>query len=137
MQEIKMPYSEKTASIGINFDVPSKKDTIIIGSPEDVKLYFTTGILSENEDKRNRKIGTLIDEMNDLAQVADGDKMTQVIAALNGLCGVINSGQGNKSTSEFTEILTNLYDASVIHKTTAHLLCGSPYKTCYYIWVSL
>ena len=43
-----MPFSEKTASIGISFDVPNKKETIIIGSPEDVKRYYTTGILSEN-----------------------------------------------------------------------------------------
>ena len=112
MQEFKMPFSEKTASIGIGFNVPSKKETIIIGSPEDVKRYFTTGILSENADIRTRKLGTLVDEMNDLAQAVDGDKMTSVIAASNGLCGVLNSGQGNKSASEFTEVLTNLYDTS-------------------------
>lgn len=112
MQKFKMPYSEKIASIGIGFDVPNKKETIIIGSSEDVKRYFAKGILSENADKRTRKIGTLIDEMNDLAQAADGDKMEQVIIASNGLCGVLNSGQGNKSASEFTEILKNLYDTS-------------------------
>lgn len=112
MQEIKMPYSEKIASIGISFDVPNKKETIIIGSPEDVKRYFTTGILSENADKRTRKLGTLVDEMNDLAQAADGEKMAQVIAASNGLCSVLNSGQGNKAAGEFTEILKNLYDNS-------------------------
>lgn len=112
MQNFKMPYSEEIASIGISFDVPNKKETIIIGSPEDVKRYFTTGILSENADLRTRKIGTLIDEMNELAQAADDDKMTSVIAASNGLCGVLNSGQGNKSASEFTEVLKNLYDTS-------------------------
>lgn len=112
MQEFKMPFSEKTASIGISFNVPNKKETIIIGSPEDVKRYFTTGILSENADKRTRKIGTLIDEMNDLAQAVDGDRMSAVISASNGLCGVLNSGQGNKSASEFTEILKDLYDTS-------------------------
>lgn len=113
MQKIKTPFSEKTASIGISFDVPNKKETIIIGSPEDVKRYFTTGILSENADLCTRKLGTLIDEMNDLAQAADGDKMSQVITASNGLCGVLNSGQGNKSASEFTETMRNLYDTSV------------------------
>lgn len=112
MQEIKMPYSDKIASIGISFDVPNKKETIIIGSPEDVKRYFTSGILSENADLRTRKIGTLIDEMNAIAQAADGDKMTSVMAASNGLCGVLNSGQGNKSASEFTEVLKDLYDTS-------------------------
>ena len=113
MQEIKIPFSEKTASIGISFDVPNKKETIIIGSPEDVKRYFTAGILSENADLRTRKLGTLIDEMNDFAQAADGDRMTSVIAASNGLCSVLNSGQGNKSASEFTEVLKDLYDTSV------------------------
>ena len=112
MQNLKMPYSEKTASIGISFDVPNKKETIIIGSPEDVKRYYTTGILSENADLRTRKLGTLVDEMNELAQAADGDKMTSVIAASNGLCGVINSGQGNKAASEYTDTLCNLYNTS-------------------------
>ena len=55
MQDFKMPYSEKTASIGISFDVPNKKETIIIGSPEDVKRYYTKGILFENADLRTRK----------------------------------------------------------------------------------
>ena len=40
MQEFKMPFSEKTASFGIGFDVPNKKETIIIGSPEDVKIFY-------------------------------------------------------------------------------------------------
>ena len=38
MQEIKMPYSEKTASIGINFDAPNKKETIII-KPKNKNKY--------------------------------------------------------------------------------------------------
>ena len=109
MQEIKMPFSEKTASIGISFDAPNKKETVIIGSPEDVKLYFTTGVLSEYADIRTRKIGTLIDEMNALAQ---SDTVSEIAAAANGLCGVLNKGQGNKSASEFTEVLKNLYDTS-------------------------
>ncbi len=75
MQDFKMPFSEKTASIGISFDVPNKKETIIIGSPVDVKRYYTTGILSENADLRARKLGTLVDEMNELTQDADGDRM--------------------------------------------------------------
>jgi len=118
MQEIKMPFSKKIASIGISLDIPNKKETVIIGSHEDVKRYFTTGILSKNADMRTRKLGTLVDEINELAQAADGDKMEQVIAASNGLYGVLNSGQGNKSASEFTEILRNLYDNS----TNANML---------------
>ncbi|MDE5577463.1 MAG: hypothetical protein K2J11_08765 [Oscillospiraceae bacterium] len=112
MQDFKMPYSEKTASIGISFDVPNKKETIIIGSPEDVKRYYTTGILSENADLRTRKLGTLVDEVNELAQAADDDRMSAVISASNGLCGVLNSGQGNKAASEYTDTLCNLYDTS-------------------------
>ncbi|MDE7279591.1 MAG: hypothetical protein K2N26_07700, partial [Oscillospiraceae bacterium] len=104
MQEIKMPFSEKIASIGISFDVPNKKENIIIGSPEDVKQYFTTGILSENTDMRTRKLGTLVDEMNALAQ---SDTVSEIAAAAKGLCGVLNSGQGNKSASEFNDTLYN------------------------------
>lgn len=76
-----MPFSEKTASIGISLDVPSKKETIIIGSPEDVKQYYITGILSESADLRTQKLSTLVDKMNELAQAADGDKIASVIKA--------------------------------------------------------
>ena len=75
MQEFNMPFSDKIASIGIGFDVPNKKETIIIGSPEDVKRYFTAGILSKKADLRTRKLGTLIDEMNILAQADEDDKI--------------------------------------------------------------
>ncbi len=112
MQEFNMPFSDKIASIGISFDVPNKKETIFIGSPEDLKRYFTAGILSEKADLRTRKLGTLIDEMNVLAQADEDDKISKVIAAANGLCGVLNSGQGNKSASEYTEVLKDLYDTS-------------------------
>ena len=50
------------------------KETILIGSPEDVKRYYTTRILSENAYLRTGKLCTLVDEMNELAQAADGDK---------------------------------------------------------------
>ncbi|MCM1508759.1 MAG: hypothetical protein NC177_16750 [Ruminococcus flavefaciens] len=112
MQMFNMPYSDKIASIGISFNAPGKKETIIIGSSEDVKRYFTTGIISEKADLRTRKLGTLVDEMNELAQSADDDRISQVIAASNGLCSVLNSGQGNKSASEYTEVLNDIYDYS-------------------------
>ena len=112
MQEFNMPFSDKIASIGISFDVPNKKETVVIGSPEDVKRYFTAGILSEKADLRTRKLGTLIDEMNILAQADEDDKISKVIAAANGLCGVLNSGQGNKSAEEFTAVLNDIYDCS-------------------------
>ncbi|MCM1226998.1 MAG: hypothetical protein NC320_06160 [Clostridium sp.] len=83
-----------------------------------MKFYYTTGVISEKVDLRTRKLGTLVDEMNELAQAADGDKIAEVIAAANGLCGVLNSGQGNKSASEYTEVLKDLYDIS----TNANML---------------
>ncbi len=112
MQEFNMPFSDKIASIGISFDVPNKKETVVIGSPEDIKRYFTAGILSEKADLRTRKLGTLIDEMNVLAQADEDDIISKVIAAASGLCGVLNNGQGNKSASEYTEVLKDLYDTS-------------------------
>ena len=112
MSEIKIPFSKETASIGISFDVPKEKETIIIGSPEDVKRYFLSGVSGENIDVRTRKLGTLIDEMNELAQSADGDKMEKVISASNGLCEVINIGKGNSVAAEFTETLSDMYDKS-------------------------
>ena len=112
MQEYSMPFSEKIASIGINLDVPNKKETVVIGSPEDLKLYFTAGILSEKSDLRTRKLGTLIDEMNILAQADEDDKISKVITAANGLCDVLNSGQGNKSAAEFIAVLNDIYDCS-------------------------
>lgn len=111
MKETTIPAADGTASIGICFDVPRQKETIVTGSPENVKRYFTVGV-SENIDVHTRKLGTLIDEMNALAQADEDCSIGQVIAAANGLCGVINSGQGNKTAEEFTDILYGLYDNS-------------------------
>lgn len=106
-----IPYSEGTASIGICFDVPRQKETIIIGSPENIKRYFTLGV-KQDIDITARKLGTLVDEMNVLAQADENCRMTDVIAAANGLCGVISNGQGNKTAEEFTDVLYRLYDTS-------------------------
>ncbi|MCH5193840.1 MAG: hypothetical protein J1F11_07770 [Oscillospiraceae bacterium] len=112
MSEIKIPFSKETVSIGVSFDVPKEKETIIIGSPEDVKRYFLSGVSGDNIDIRTRKLGTLIDEMNKLAQSADGDKMAKLIAASNGLCEVLNSGKGSSLAAEFKDTLSDMYDNS-------------------------
>lgn len=57
----------KTASIGISFDIPNEKEIIAIGSPENFKSYFTMGILSDEIDVRTRKLGSLVEDMNELA----------------------------------------------------------------------
>ena len=106
-----IPYSEGTASIGICFDVPKQRETVIIGSPDNIKRYFTLGV-KQDIDIATRKLGTLVDEMNALAQADENCRMTNVIAAANGLCGVISSGQGNKTAEEFTDVLYGLYDTS-------------------------
>lgn len=58
----------KTAAIGVNFDVPNEREVIAIGSPENLKSYFTMGILSDEIDVRTRKLGSLVEDMNELAK---------------------------------------------------------------------
>ena len=43
--------------------------------------------------------------MNELAQAANDDRIASVIADSNGLCGVLNSGQGNKTAGEYANAL--------------------------------
>ena len=57
----------KTASIGISFDIPSEREIIAIGSPDRLKAYFTLGIENPEIEIRTRKLGSLVDEMNELA----------------------------------------------------------------------
>ena len=66
---------DKTASIGISFDVPNEKEIIAIGSPEKLKNYFTLGIISDEIEVRTRKLGSLVDDMNELAQSEEDGKM--------------------------------------------------------------
>jgi len=47
-----------------------------------------------------------------MLQADEDDKISKVIVAANGLCGVLNSGQGNKSATEFTAVLNDIYDCS-------------------------
>ena len=58
---------DKTAAIGVSFDVPNEKEVIAIGSPENLKSYFTMGIVSDEIEVRTRKLGNLVEDMNELA----------------------------------------------------------------------
>ena len=103
---------EKTASIGISFDVPNEKEIIAIGSPDMLKAFFTLGVDSPEIEVRTRKLGSLVDEMNDLAQSEEDGKMQTLAECANGLCGIISEGQGNKSAEEYINALAKLYDSS-------------------------
>ena len=102
----------KTASIGISFDIPNEKEIIAIGSPDRLKAYFTLGIENPEIEIRTRKLGSLVDEMNELAQSEADDKMQTLAEYSNGLCGIISDGQGNKSAGEYINALAELYDSS-------------------------
>ena len=102
----------KTASIGISFDIPNEREIIAIGSPDKLKAYFTLGIENPEIEIRTRKLGSLVDEMNELAQSEADDKMQTLAECSNGLCGIISEGQGNKSAEEYINALAELYDSS-------------------------
>lgn len=102
----------KTASIGISFDIPNEKEIIAIGSPENFKSYFTMGILSDEIDVRTRKLGSLVEDMNELAKGDCDSRMNIMAECSNGLCGIISEGQGNKSAEEYKNALTEIYDNS-------------------------
>ena len=102
----------KTASIGISFDIPNEKEIIAIGSPDKLKAYFTLGVESPEIEVRTRKLGSLVDEMNELAQSESDDKMQILAECSDGLCGIISDGQGNKSAEEYINALAKLYDSS-------------------------
>ncbi len=93
----------RTASIGISFDIPNEREIIAIGSPDKLKAYFTLGIENPEIEIRTRKLGSLVDEMNDLAQSEADDKIQTLAECSNGLCGIISDGQGNKSAARFAE----------------------------------
>lgn len=101
-----------TASIGISFDIPNEREIIAIGSPDKLKAYFTLGIENPEIEIRTRKLGSLVDEMNELAQSEADDKMQILAECSNGLCGIISEGQGNKSAEEYINALAELYDSS-------------------------
>ena len=102
----------KTASIGIGFDIPNEREIIAIGSPDRLKAYFTLGIENSEIEVRTRKLGSLVDEMNELAQSDADDKMQILAECSNDLCGIISDGQGNKSADEYINALAKLYDSS-------------------------
>ena len=102
----------KTAAIGVSFDVPNEREIISIGSPENLKSYFTMGILSDEIDVRTRKLGSLVVDMNELAKGDCDSRMDIMAECSNGLCGIISKGQGNKSAEEYKNALTEIYDNS-------------------------
>ena len=102
----------RTAAIGVSFDVPNEREVIAIGSPENLKSYFTMGILSDEIDVRTRKLGSFVEDMNELAKGDCDSRMDIMAECSNGLCGIISEGQGNKSAEEYKNALTEIYDDS-------------------------
>lgn len=102
----------KTAAIGVSFDVPNEREVIAIGSPENLKSYFTMDILSDEIDVRTRKLGSLVEDMNELAKGDCDSRMDIMTECSNGLCGIISEGQGNKSAEEYINALAEIYDNS-------------------------
>lgn len=102
----------RTAAIGVSFDVPNEKEVITIGSPESLKSYFTHGIVSDEIDVRTRKLGSLVEDMNELAKGDCDSRMDIMAECSNGLCGIISEGQGNKSAEEYKNALTEIYGNS-------------------------
>lgn len=95
---------DKTASIGVSFDVPNEKEVIVIGSSEKLKAFFTLGIESSEIEVRTRKFGSLVDDMNELAQSEKNGKMQILAKCANGLCGIISEEQCYKSEEEYIYI---------------------------------
>ena len=46
----------RTASIGISFDIPNEREIIAIGSPDRLKAFFTLGIENPEIEIRTRKL---------------------------------------------------------------------------------
>ena len=89
--EIMIPESLTTASIAFVLDVRSERETIIIGSYENIYDYLKKDRNSNDIQVSSRKLGTLAEEMNELA-MAD-NRMEEIIEASNGLYNNISEAQ--------------------------------------------
>lgn len=105
--EIMIPESMTTASIAFVLDVRSERETIIIGSYENIHDYLTKGRNSNDIQVSSRKLGTLAEEMNELA-MAD-NRMEEIIEASNGLYNNISEAQGNKNAEQYISALNGIY----------------------------
>ena len=105
--EIMIPESMTTASIAFVLDVQSERETIIIGSYENIHDYLKKGRNSNDIQVSSRKLGTLAEEMNELA-MAD-NRMEEIIEASNGLYNNISEAQGNKNAEQYISALNGIY----------------------------
>ena len=105
--EIMIPESMTTASIAFVLDVRSERESIIIGSYENIHDYLTKGRNSNDIQVSSRKLGTLAEEMNELA-MAD-NRMEEIIEASNGLYNNISEAQGNKNAEQHISVLNGIY----------------------------
>ena len=105
--EIMIPESMTTASIAFVLDVRNERETIIIGSYENIHDYLTKGKSSNDIQISSRKLGTLAEEMNELA-MAD-NRMEEIIEAFNGLYNNISEAQGNKNAEQYISALNGIY----------------------------
>lgn len=92
--EITIPTSTATASIAFVLDVRNERETLIIGSYENIRSYLKKGKTGSDIQISSRKLGTLAEEMNELA-MAD-NRMDEIIEASNGLYNNISEALGKQ-----------------------------------------
>lgn len=105
--EITIPTSTATASIAFVLDVRNERETLIIGSYENIRDYLKKGKTGSDIQISSRKLGTLAEEMNELA-MAD-NRMDEIIEASNGLYSNISEAQGNKNAEQYISALNGIY----------------------------
>lgn len=105
--EITIPTSTATASIAFVLDVRNERETLIIGSYENIRDYLKKDRDSSDIQISSRKLGTLAEEMNELA-MAD-NRMDEIIEASNGLYSNISEAQGNKNAEQYISALNGIY----------------------------
>lgn len=105
--EIIIPSSMTTASIAFVLDAKNERETISIGSYEDIHDYLVKGKFSEDIQVASRKLGTLAEEMNELAM--SDNRMDEIIEASNGLHSNIADGKGNKNAEQYVSALNGIY----------------------------
>lgn len=105
--EITIPTSTATASIAFVLDVRNERETLIIGSYENIRSYLKKGKTGSDIQISSRKLGTLAEEMNELA-MAD-NRMDEIIEASNGLYNNISEALGNKNAEQYISALNGIY----------------------------
>ena len=104
-------YENTSAAIGLYTDAVNNREMLVIGEPQEIRLFFKNNTPNDRIFVCDRKLGLIADDLN---RISDNRKfMTQITEISENMAAVLREGLGNKAIAPYFDELNKIFTESV------------------------